>query len=186
MPQPLKDITGLTFGRLTVIRQAEMDDKGQRLWLCECSCEPGKTKEVRGSYLRAGNVKSCGCLFLETRKTAAVKHGMSYHPLFGTWTNIKTRTTNPKNRQWPSYGGRGIKLHEAWMNDVEAFILWVETNLGPRPDGMTLDRKDNDGHYEPGNLKWSTTREQNTNQRPKVTNAEVAELAELLYDLAWR
>ena len=93
------------------------------------------------------------------------KHGMRYHPLYQTWSGIVNRCLNPKRPHFHNYGGRGIKVYEAWIASPTPFIEWIEANLGPRPDGHTLDRIDNDGHYEPGNLRWATPQQQALNTR---------------------
>lgn len=180
MPQPLKDLVGQTFGQLTVISAAGMDEKGQRLWLCECSC--GGTKETRGSNLRGGFVKSCGCLPRGAKPNPDVK---TKHPLFQSWSSMVQRCTSEKNDSWPNYGGRGIKVHEDW-SEFEPFRDWVLENLGERPEGMTLDRVDNDGHYEPGNLKWSSRHDQSMNRRTvKQLQAEANYLLGQLAALGW-
>lgn len=92
-------------------------------------------------------------------------HGLSSHLLYGTWRTMIRRCENPKVDEYLFYGGRGITVCPEW-HDVAEFITWIEANLGPRPVGMTLDRIDNDGNYEPGNVKWSTTAEQAANRRP--------------------
>jgi hypothetical protein len=74
------------------------------------------------------------------------------------------RCESPRNPGYKNYGGRGIAVCVEW-HDVTTFIAWIEANLGQRPDGMTLDRMDNDGNYEPGNVKWSTWSEQHRNKR---------------------
>src|SRR3954471_21516055 len=99
------------------------------------------------------------------RRSGLMQHGLSYHPLYGLWKSIKRRCLHPNSRSYPHYGGRGISIHPAWVHDAKAFITWIEENLGPRPDGMSLDRVDNDGNYEPGNLRWATSAEQQRNRR---------------------
>ena len=104
------------------------------------------------------------------RKTvgdAARTHGLSRHPLYGTWRKMLRRCENPAVKDYPTYGGRGITVCAEWR-DVTAFITWIESNLGPRPIGMSIDRIDPDGNYEPGNVRWATSGEQVANRRKAV------------------
>lgn len=87
------------------------------------------------------------------------------HPLYKRWQGIKSRCYRRSSNSYSDYGGRGIKMHEPWIDDFEAFALWVELNLGLPLKGQSLDRSDNDGDYEPGNLRWASKREQNLNRR---------------------
>jgi hypothetical protein len=88
--------------------------------------------------------------------------------LYDTWKNMIHRCENPKNKQYGSYGGRGIRVCDRW-HDVRLFIEDIERDLGPRPDGMSIDRyPDNDGNYEPGNVRWATRTEQQRNRRNSV------------------
>lgn len=101
-------------------------------------------------------------------------HGLSRHPLYSVWAQMIARCENPQNREYHGYGGRGIAVCDEW-HDVTAFIAWIETSIGPRPDGTTgtkrrmpvytLDRIDNGGNYEPGNVRWATRSEQMANAR---------------------
>jgi hypothetical protein len=108
----------------------------------------------------------------ETRAATVVRnrvtkrtHGLSRtHPLYSTWGNMMTRCYNPKFKQFKDYGGRGIYVCERWRNP-QLFIEDIERLIGPRPEGMTLDRIDNDGPYAPGKVKWSTQQEQVRNSR---------------------
>lgn len=92
------------------------------------------------------------------------KHGLWQHPLYPTWQQMMYRTRNPKHPRFRDYGGRGITVSAQW-HDPAVFIAWIEQNLGPRPAGCTLDRADNSGNYEPGNMRWATRKMQNGNRR---------------------
>jgi len=83
-------------------------------------------------------------------------HGKSYSREWNSWCMMKRRTTDPLCRQWKWYGGRGITCCDRWIDSFATFL----SDMGPRPPGTTLDRKDNDGPYEPGNCRWSTSEEQ--------------------------
>jgi hypothetical protein len=95
------------------------------------------------------------------------KHGMTNHYLYEAWHGIKQRCLNPANKDYANYGRRGISVYEPWRTSFEAFRDYVLANLGERPLGHSLDRIDNDGHYEPGNIRWADRKTQRLNQRTK-------------------
>lgn len=109
-------------------------------------------------------------------------HGLRHHPLYGTWSNILSRCYNPGVKSFQDYGARGITVCERWRIDAEAFIRDVGLLLGPRPPGMTLDRIDNDGNYEPGNIRWATRSQQTWNSRRRIDGDRRGPL----YALWWR
>ena len=111
-------------------------------------------------------------------------HGLTGHPLYFTWLGIRARCCNPDSRSYKWYGARGIGMHDEWLHDPAAFIAWIEENLGPRPAGRgsrsyplyTLDRIDNDGGYEPGNLRWATKAVQQGNRRRYAPRAPLPDM----------
>lgn len=98
---------------------------------------------------------------------AATTHGLSTHQLYGTWHLMLRRCENPAVKDYPNYGGRGITVCAEW-HDVTTFITWIEANLGARPTGMTLDRLNPDGNYEPGNVRWASAATQAANRRRRA------------------
>jgi hypothetical protein len=98
---------------------------------------------------------------------SSVTHGLRSHPLYGTWHNMMQRCHYVAGRGYGSYGGRGITVCAEW-HDVREFVTWIELNIGPRPAGLSLDRIDNDGSYEPGNVRWADAFTQRANQRPRL------------------
>lgn len=149
------DLTGQQIGRWTVLGYAGIDG-GQARWHCRCEC--GTVSSVNGAYLRSGQSRSCGCLGIELRTT----HGMYGTPLYRVWAAMLRRCENPKVERYPRYGGRGISVCERWHN-FQFFYDDIMREIGPRPKGKTLDRINNDGNYEPGNVRWATPQEQYAN-----------------------
>jgi len=160
------DLTGQRFGKLSVIQRAGSDKKGNALWLCKCDC--GNTKALLGWVLRRGKAKSCGCLHSETiskiNSQQKRTHGETHTRLYNIWRSMRARCYNTSHRFYKHYGGRGIAVCDEWRNSYEAFRDWAFSN-GYTPD-LTIDRKDNDGNYEPQNCHWATMSDQNRNRRP--------------------
>lgn len=159
------DLTGMVFGRLTVLRR-NGSLHCQSAW--ECLCECGKKLTTCRSSLKTGATSSCGCLRSEQVSERQKTHGLSRnqrmrlppHPLYKTWVAMRNRCNNSRDVQYKDYGGRGIKICERW-NDFPSFLA----DVGVRPVGTTLDRKNNNGHYEPGNVRWATKLTQVRNRR---------------------
>jgi hypothetical protein len=129
---------------------------GGALWLCLCDC--GNEIVRSRNALARGNVRSCGCLYRETVGKSNRTHGLSKTREFRIYHAAKARCTNPNHKNFADYGGRGIQF---LLPSVEQFVA----KLGLCPPGHTLERINNDGHYELNNLKWATRRDQSNNRR---------------------
>ena len=156
------DITGREFHRLTALRISHRDSRGQIYWQCRCDC--GNEKIVAGGHLRGGSVRSCGCLAREAARKLKTKHGGHGTQEYAAWTALKNRCLNPNNKDFKHYGERGIAVDEVFQG-ADGFLRFL-AEVGPRPSPWhSIDRIDNERGYEPGNLRWSTQRQQVRNSR---------------------
>ena len=168
---------GDRFERLLVLKQGPTIayDRGgkrkgelryQKTWECVCDC--GAVRTVQEPHLKNGHTKSCGCLAAEINKEIHTTHGRYSDlriPEFFVWKSMIQRCENKKCKDYPRYGGRGIKVHPQWVKSFETFI----SDVGRKPfDRYSLERKDNDGNYEPGNVKWANDFEQARNRRKPI------------------
>lgn len=159
----LVNIKGQRFGRLLILRQVgwHLKPSGKRSSVWECQCDCGKVINVRKPYLTSGDTKSCGCLRSEVTGRLKLTHGMSKtSPTYDIWVLMRQRCNNPAASGYEYYGGQGVTVCERW-DSFENFL----TDMGERPDGLTLDREDPTGNYEPRNCRWATWHTQNNNKR---------------------
>lgn len=154
-----KDLTGRIFGDMTVLRFS-FSRKNSSYWECKCDC--GVVKSVRGSHLTGGKTKTCGCYL---KKGMNTKHKMCRTPEYKSWCKIKERCNNPKSKDYKNYGGRGIIICPEWNDSFQLFY----DHVGRKPSSKhSIDRINNNGNYEPNNVRWSTRIEQNNNSRKNV------------------
>lgn len=185
----LVDLTGRTYGRLTVVsRDGNM--YGKVAWLCVCQC--GVELRVSGADLKSGNRSSCGCLKIEVTRQKNYSHGLTDSVEYKTWCRMKERCYNPRIKNYADYGGRGISVCPRWLESFENFY----TDMGPRPgNGYSIERKNVNAGYSKGNCRWATSKEQARNKRNnrivrfKGDELSIAELAEMVnkpYNLIYK
>jgi hypothetical protein len=156
MGRPAIDLTDALFGRLRVI--GRNGSRGNNaLWTCECQC--GNIADVPAADLRRGTSTSCGCAVVDRLTT----HGLTGTLVYRIWRNMRWRCANARSDDYPNYGGRGITVCERWSS-LEAFV----EDMGLPPDGHSIERRDVNGNYEPGNCIWATTETQQNNRRNNV------------------
>lgn len=150
------------FNFLTILKSEFRPGPGRRIRWAKCRCVCGNEKWIFEGAVKNGHTKSCGCKHVLHGHTAKGK----ITPEWNAWHSMQERCMNPKNDSWKHYGGRGIRVCDRWQESFNNFFI----DVGPRPGNeFSLDRIDNEGHYEPGNVRWATKSEQRRNMRPRAT-----------------
>jgi len=154
-----RNLTGQTFGALTAVRVSHSD--GKRLhwvWRCQCGREVVKIgRDVTHKRMKHPN---CGCM-TKALQSKPKSHGMSKHPVYAVWRSMMDRCRLPSHQAWHNYGARGVRVCEQWHTFD---VFWADVGPGYAP-GLTLDRIDNDGNYEPANVRWVDCFTQANNRR---------------------
>ena len=166
-PLKIKYKSGDIINGLALIKETKSNN-GIRNAIFKCTC--GTLFETRICYVRSRNTRSCGCLHDKTMHENRHKHGCRYHPKYNTWRNVKSRCYNKKDSNYKYYGGRGISMSDEFKINAGVFIRYIESLKNYGKAGYSIDRINNDGNYERGNLRWATSSTQVSNQNIKCTN----------------
>lgn len=162
-----QDLTGQRFGRLTVLERAVRGStpgkKHRTYWLCECDC--GNVSVVLAEGLKSGNTTSCGCYHREVVSKTIMTHKRIEDNVYLKWSAMKARCFNKNTEHYSDYGGRGITVCDRWRDSFDLFYEDVSKLPHFGEDGYSLNRIDNDGNYEPGNVEWADSVVQNNNKR---------------------
>jgi hypothetical protein len=162
---------GETYNRLTFTGRYKIGNKsnGGKATFAEVVCKCNKAIKMwkLATLVRTNRIKSCGCGTVIATKKSNTKHGLRNHPLYNIWRGMKKRTLNVGSQNYHLYGGRGIKVCNKWINNFKLFYDWSIENGYKK--GLSIDRINTNGNYEPKNCRWSTSKEQCRNKRNSIS-----------------
>lgn len=166
------------YGRLTVKKLAGLNRHKKRIWECLCDC--GKTTKVISQKLTSGHTRSCGCLVRDVSRENRIKEAKHFNTsggvatrTYSTWKSMKRRCNIEDDKDYPNYGGRGIKICKEWEKDFCCFLR----DMGERPKGFTIGRIDNDEGYSKDNCRWENSCQQSVNKRTtKLTDKQCKDI----------
>ncbi len=176
--KPRENLVDRRFGKLVVIRMLGVDYKHQMV--CECRCDCGKLKIARAASLKSGGLVSCNCAHSDNIKHGHTRRG-KHHPLYGPYAKMIARCENPNDAKYHLYGAQGIKVCKRWRRSFAAFL----GDMGKRPSGHSLERKDNLKGYCPSNCKWASAKEQAANRRCRSDSTFITYNNETLPLASW-
>ena len=165
MGRPKKDLTGQRFGHLTVLEEAGKSNN-QIIWYCQCDCE--RITTVKGGNLKKARTRSCGCYKKKNTAKRNTKHShckKGPSPTYISWQRMLSRCYDSNNSEHHRYGNQGISVCERWQGE-DGFVNFLN-DMGERPLGKTLDRKNNNKGYYPKNCRWATSQEQAQNRKER-------------------
>jgi hypothetical protein len=181
MPAKRKEINvGDKFNHLTIVSEIEpyiLQSRNMKVrkFLCKCICN--NEIKITISNLISGSTKSCGCMKTHYVRQGSIIHELSKSPEYHSWRAMKARCLNSNHHAYYNYGGRGITIHQEWIESFQKFY----NDMGNRPTlEHTLDRIDNNGNYEPNNCKWSTKVEQCKNRRIGIRKLNHIEMVDII------
>ena len=169
-----RDLTGQTFGMLTAL-SVESAGRGLRWrFACQCGAQCVKAGQDVTKEVKRGGTPNCGCMTGRLIGSKNITHGMSRHKAYAVYRSMVDRCTLETHRAWANYGGRGIKVCDAWLGSFEAF--WQDMGGTYKPN-LDLDRKDNEAGYSPENCHWVTRRENAMNKRTTIRAIDIPKLS---------